>query len=152
MTRVTDHRLEIPEAVKREVRVRCGFGCVHCGAPAYHYDHIQGIAVTGHEPDAITLLCPNIHNEKSVGRVTVRQVEAWNADPINKRRGQSAPHQLYFDDPNFFVEVGTLRFTLAARGGERIKAISVDGGIVLGFRVSDGGVLFDLNVRDADNR
>jgi len=39
----------IPLPIQREVRQRCGFGCVICGTLLYEYDHIltsaQGIAI-----------------------------------------------------------------------------------------------------------
>ncbi len=39
-------RPKIPLPIQREVRQRCGFGCVICGLPLYDYDHIIGWAET----------------------------------------------------------------------------------------------------------
>jgi hypothetical protein len=44
--------------MKREIRQRCGFGCVLCGIRIYQYDHIIDYAqVQEHTADNITLLC-----------------------------------------------------------------------------------------------
>ena len=32
----------MPLPIQREVRQRCGFGCVVCGLPLYEYDHLLG--------------------------------------------------------------------------------------------------------------
>lgn len=31
----------IPLPIQREVRQRCGFGCVICGMPLYEYEHME---------------------------------------------------------------------------------------------------------------
>jgi hypothetical protein len=55
----------IPEPVKREVRQRCGFGCVICGKPLYDYDHKLGFSkVRRHVAEQITLLCPTHHADE----------------------------------------------------------------------------------------
>ncbi len=48
----------IPLPIQREVRKRCGFGCVLCGLPLYEYEHMEEWAqVKRHIADEITLLC-----------------------------------------------------------------------------------------------
>ena len=34
----------VPELMKREVRQRCGFGCVICGMPLYTYEYMLDYA------------------------------------------------------------------------------------------------------------
>ncbi|WET41703.1 HNH endonuclease [Citrobacter enshiensis] len=53
----------IPEAVKLEVRQRCGFGCVICASPIVEYEHVFPTYADAkeHSPDAIALLCPTCH-------------------------------------------------------------------------------------------
>lgn len=53
----------IPEAVKLEVRQRCGFGCVICASPIVEYEHVSPTfaEATEHSSDAIALLCPTCH-------------------------------------------------------------------------------------------
>lgn len=87
----------IPEVIKREVRQRCGFGCVVCGNAIFHYDHL----VTGyadayeHRADDITLLCGGHHDEKSRGWLPGAAVVAANANPICLSNG-FAKGPLYF--------------------------------------------------------
>lgn len=60
----------IPEGIKREVRQRCGFGCVICGIAFVQYEHVDPEYKDAyrHEADKIALLCPSCH-----ARVTSRQ-------------------------------------------------------------------------------
>ena len=54
----------IPLPIQREVRQRCGFGCVVCGMPLYEYEHLLGWAqVERHVATEITLLCDQHHRE-----------------------------------------------------------------------------------------
>ena len=39
-------RPPIDNDIKPIVRQHCGFGCVMCGIPFYHYDHVTGWVVT----------------------------------------------------------------------------------------------------------
>ena len=53
-----EKRPPLSPKLKREVRQRCGFGCVICGYPIYEYDHILGWAkVKRHLTMKITILC-----------------------------------------------------------------------------------------------
>ncbi|TMM56885.1 HNH endonuclease [Maribacter algarum] len=54
----------IPEAIKREVRQSCGYGCVICGNAIYEYEHIdpEFHKAKTHSPDKIALLCPTCHS------------------------------------------------------------------------------------------
>lgn len=75
----------IPQPVRREVRRRCGFGCVICGSPIYHYDHMMDWAIyRRHNPDEITLLCPTHHQEKNSGLLSITTIEKHNRKPFNK--------------------------------------------------------------------
>lgn len=60
---------EIPADVKRQVRQRDGFGCVVCGLGIVQYEHVdpEFKDARTHDPDCITLLCPQCHS-----RVTTR--------------------------------------------------------------------------------
>ncbi|EPV3657267.1 HNH endonuclease [Citrobacter sedlakii] len=53
----------IPASVKREVRKRCGFGCVICACPIIEYEHIDPPfhLAKEHLVESIALLCPNCH-------------------------------------------------------------------------------------------
>ena len=57
---MSDER-NIPAEIKRQVRQRCGFGCIICGLPIYEYEHMEEWAkVKRHRTEEITLLCPRI--------------------------------------------------------------------------------------------
>ena len=59
---------DIPLPIQREVRQRCGSGCVICGLPFYEYDHMLGCEnVKSHVADEITLLCRLHHGGKTSG-------------------------------------------------------------------------------------
>ena len=79
----------IPSPVKREVRQRCGFGCVVCGAGIYDYEHFapEFQHARFHDPNGITLLCPQCHQRKTRRRLSIDTVESANADPVCLRSG-----------------------------------------------------------------
>jgi len=59
----------IPGDVKRNVRKRCGFGCVVCGSAIYDYEHVSPEFKDArfHDPNCIALLCPTDHLKKKRG-------------------------------------------------------------------------------------
>ena len=88
---------DIPEPIKRQVRQRCGFGCVVCGLPLFEFEHLKGWAnVQRHVAEEITLLCDRHHREKTSGLLPIADIEAADASPFNFRTGVSAPYDLHF--------------------------------------------------------
>ncbi len=69
---------DIPSEIKREIRKRCGFGCVICGSAIYEYEHIEPpfSEAKEHEPSKITLLCKSCH-----GKVTNKM---WSKDKVKR--------------------------------------------------------------------
>jgi hypothetical protein len=67
---------DIPEAVKREVRQHCGFGCVVCGAAICEYEHFNPpfMEARAHLKEGIALLCGGCH-----GKVTRK---LWSKEKI----------------------------------------------------------------------
>jgi 5-methylcytosine-specific restriction endonuclease McrA len=59
----------IPSGIKREVRQRCGFGCVVCGLGIVQYEHVEPefSDAVKHEADKIVLLCPQCHSKVTTG-------------------------------------------------------------------------------------
>lgn len=53
----------IPADVKREVRKRCGFGCIVCGCGLIQYEHVdpEFHEAKIHDPESIVTLCPTCH-------------------------------------------------------------------------------------------
>ncbi len=74
----------IPAEVRRQVRRKCGFGCIFCGSPVFQYDHLRDFAeVKEHDPANINLLCPNHHMEKTAGRLSSEAVAKRAKNPVN---------------------------------------------------------------------
>lgn len=73
----------IPAEVKREIRQRCGFGCVVCGSPFYDYEHwnLEFNELHGeHSADGITLCCPNCHRKKG-GLLSLKEYYEYIKNP-----------------------------------------------------------------------
>jgi len=79
----------IPESDKKNVRRRCGFGCVICGMGIYQYDHLtpEFKDCTKHDPNRITLLCGTHHDQKNRGFLPIEIVEKANENPFSKKNG-----------------------------------------------------------------
>lgn len=79
----------IPEPVKRDVRQRCGYGCVVCGSAIIEYEHInpEFSRARTHDAAGITLLCPTCHSKKTRNFLSQRRVLEATNDPIAKRAG-----------------------------------------------------------------
>lgn len=138
--------------MKRAVRQRCGFGCVMCGSPVFDYEHIDGYANTGHDPDRITLLCTDHHREKTAGRLPVPLVERHNASPFNSGRTFTKGHHLYYE-PNKPLELRLGSVSFVPGDASHSVGISVDGAFALGVGITkDGHPVIDLDIRDLDNR
>lgn len=149
MTKAKD-REHLPAAIKREVRQRCGFGCVMCGSPIFDYEHISGYLVTGHDPDEMTLLCTMHHREKTAGRLPVSMVRRANAAPFNSSRSLGSRHDIYFEGPNFTISLGSTTFKCTDEI-EAASAIEIDGETLLGLRFVEGRISLDITIRDKDN-
>jgi hypothetical protein len=79
----------IPEATKKEVRSRCGFGCVICGICIVDYDHFlpEFKDAKSHDPNGITLLCAQHNQEKQRGFLSNQKVIECNQNPKCKQNG-----------------------------------------------------------------
>lgn len=140
-------RIHFPEPTKREVRQRCGFGCVICGLPLYEYEHVDEYrTVEEHDPSNITLLCPNHHAEKTRKRLPADVVRAANADPHNRKCGQSARDTLHFGSDRATLDLGSNVAT--ADGHHDLVGVMVDEIPLIGFRYEDGRYLLQANVFD----
>lgn len=104
-------RDKIPARIKRAVRQRCGFGCVMCGAPVYHYEHMKDWAIVlKHEEENITLLCPNSHEDKSNNLLPLHKLQEANANPVNRQTGHSTGRFYYFGTERPEVVIGSVAF------------------------------------------
>lgn len=143
----------IPLPIQREVRQRCGFGCVICGLPLYEYEHMEEWAVVKrHVADEITLLCDQHHREKTGGLLPIEVVRAANKSPYNLREGNSKPYNLHFAGTEATVEIGSNSFTCQDKGyGTTMVPVSVDGMPLIGLILADGHLLLNLVVFDEFN-
>jgi len=146
-------RPPIPEAVKREVRQRCGYGCVICGRPIYAYEHMEGYAATArHVAREITLLCDNHHRERTGGLLPIAVVRRADLDPINRRIGASAAHPLHYSGNTCSASIGGCDFTVAKLADDEVLApVVIDCLPVILFRLENGNLLLSLYVFDPDN-
>lgn len=142
-------REHLRSALKREVRQRCGFGCVMCGSPVFDYEHIEGYGKTGHAPEHMTLLCPEHHREKTAGRLPADIVREANAAPANSANGLSKAHPLYFSGNSMNIELGNVHVETTELSS---SVIEIDDEAVLKADVVDGRLVLGMILRDADNR
>lgn len=142
------NRPSLTAELKREVRKRCGFGCVICGRPIYDYDHILGWAsVKRHLASEITLLCDNHHREKTAGFINNRQVIEADKNPFNICNGVTAPYTLHYGGGVFSLKVGGFDFD----GTSSCEAIRIDGETLLKVRLEDDHFLLSLTVYDSND-
>ncbi|UXS38237.1 HNH endonuclease [Agrobacterium tumefaciens] len=90
----SNSRAPIPEHTKRQVRQECYFGCVLCGAPVFHYDHIEEYSVVNeHKAGNLALLCERHHGAKTTGKLSADRVMEARKTPYNKERVLSSGWQ-----------------------------------------------------------
>lgn len=79
----------VPEGVKREVRQRCGYGCVICGLAYYDYEHFDPDFKDAkeHNPNGMTLLCMQCNQKRARGTLSRETVAKANASPFCKQSG-----------------------------------------------------------------
>lgn len=143
----------IPLPIQREIRQRCGFGCVLCGMPLYEYEHMEEWAkVKRHVADEITLLCDQHHREKTARLLPKEVIWEANADPYNLREGVSKPYNLYFSGNTAEIEIGGNTFTCENKGyGTAMIPISIDEAPLLGLIMADDHLLLNLIIYDEFN-
>lgn len=81
----------IPDGIKREVRKRCGFGCVICGKAIAQYEHFdpEFADATEHSALGITLLCGGCHDNVTRKFWSKEKVRMHNAKPLCIERGHA---------------------------------------------------------------
>lgn len=99
----------IPAGVAREVRQRCGFGCVICGAAIYDYDHLDTEFADAeiHDPDKIVLLCMRHHGLKNRKLLTSEEIRRASKNPKAIRDGVAKEEFLSPGSNTFNVRFGT---------------------------------------------
>lgn len=84
-------RRDIPAEIKRQVRQRCGFGCVVCGSPFIHYHHFNPpfADAVEHRSECITLLCGADHDRASRGLINGEALQYHDAHPYCHQSGKT---------------------------------------------------------------
>lgn len=144
-------RPSIPESMKREIRQRCGFGCVVCGLPLYEYDHMAEWAEHHrHVADEITLLCDRHHKEKTNGLLSRAQVIEANQSPYNIERALSPWYGLHYSGEQSTIRLGDLE--IKSGTGRDIVALLIDDLPILHFsRMGGGGYSLNAVILDEDD-
>jgi hypothetical protein len=80
---------KVPPAIKREIRKRCGFGCVVCGSSIYQYEHVVPTFAdaTTHDPTRMALLCGTHHDLVTRGMWSKEKVKQAMLAPAALARG-----------------------------------------------------------------
>lgn len=101
----------IPESIKREIRRKCGFGCVLCGTTIAEYEHFHPdfIDAQVHDADGIALLCPTDHVKVTKGIIPKDQIADAVKSPKALSQGFSKDVHPYFKGiPNLKFGGGAL--------------------------------------------
>jgi len=143
----------IPLPIQREVRQRCGFGCIICGLPLWEYHHIDGWTnVQEHKADEITLLCDKHHREATSGLLTREQIIQANSTPYNLKAGQSSALALSYEGDSCQVIMGSNLFTTSYLGQPTGSIpLMVDGIPLISFVLDDGHLLMNTILFDRFN-
>lgn len=142
----------IPESIKREVRQRCGFGCVICGLPLYEYEHMNEWAIVKkHVAADMTLLCDRHHREKTNGLLSVQSVRDANASPCNLR-GKSEPYPYHIQASTVEIRIANniVKFSHILLSCPLI-VLSISCEPILWFNFENGNLLLNLTLYDKKN-
>lgn len=91
----------ISEDLKREVRRRCGFGCVRCGLAYYDYEHFDPDFKDAkkHDANGITLLCMQCNQKRARKTLSAETVAKANLNPKCKQAGFAFESLDFGSDP-----------------------------------------------------
>ena len=103
---------DIPEPIKLIIRQSSGFGCVVCGLGFYDYEHVdpEFNDATEHDPNRITLLCPNHHGDVTRNRLPKSEITRHMLNPAALKAGFSFG-PLYYSGGDITVTMGDSVFT-----------------------------------------
>ncbi|MBA1296596.1 cell division protein [Pseudomonas lurida] len=147
-------RPAIQEAMKREIRQRCGFGCVICGIPLYEYEHmLKWSVVKRHVASEITLLCRFHHGQRTSGLLPIEIVREANLAPYNLNAGASSAVMLHFTGRKVDLKLGGNSFNLTdINEGEKFCPLIIDRVPVVSFVHRKGRNYLSLNIYDDEQK
>src|SRR5579871_118811 len=145
-----DPERDIPDPIMREVRQRCGFGCVICGLPLYEYDHMDDWSkLKKHVASKITFLCDRHHREKTNKLLPIEKVREADKNPYNKRRGVSTPYDLHYSGDQCEVLIGSNRLIgKNIKDGSQVNGVVIDGLSLVDFTLDQGQLFLTLRLYD----
>jgi len=142
----------IPLPTKREIRQRCGFGCVICGKPLYEYHHmIEWSEAKDHNPNEITLLCDEHHKQVTNKLLAESTVRDANKKPYNLNHEVSGGLLLRFEGDSFTTVMGGMIVTNTRSAFTEFTPLYIDGVPILSYRFEDGKILISMRLYDRDN-
>lgn len=138
-------RSQLTLAIKREVRQRCGFGCIKCGNALIQYEHFDPPFehAKEHNPNGITLLCAGCHDKKTRGYFSEEQIKKWNQQPFCKI---NIPTCSFSFLPPMWVVMGSTLFT---GSGTIIEANNTP---ILSINIKDGEALLQAMFKDQSGK
>jgi hypothetical protein len=137
---------DIPDPIKREVRQRCGFGCVNCGKAVYQYEHVdpEFADASSHDPDCIALLCGWCHDLVTRGLLSKETIKSRILAPKCKELGFSfGPFDIGNQPPEIILG------TVTAENCKILLRINEDDVLSIATP-ADAGQPFILNARFFD--
>lgn len=142
-------REAIPAAIKREIRQRCGFGCVFCGLPFYDYEHMtEWATVKRHVADEMTLLCPNHHRQKTNGLISKEDLKKANENPFNLRQ-EMPPFAFRAQPSSLVLKTGGVSFFYGSNATENgMVVLSIQSERIIWLNFQDGNLLLNLSLYD----
>ena len=150
----------IPDPIKREVRKRCGFGCVICGKPLYEYDHMKEWAlVKEHKAEDICLLCDEHHKQVTNKLLSRETVIKANNEPFNLKTGTSSGLKLIYDGDSCSINMGNSIFSIDFKENEvreeyydnKFAALLIDLVPIIEVEFEENHPLFTICLYDKEN-
>jgi hypothetical protein len=131
--------------IKREVRKRCGFGCVVCGTAIIQYHHFEPefVDATEHVPNGITLLCSNCHEKVKKNLFDYDFIVSKNQKPYCTNSG--------FAKDIFYVGSEAITFKLGKAWFKRLDIILYNNHPIISFsppEMKDGPILLNTVLYD----
>lgn len=141
----------IPSAVMREVRQKSGFGCIFCGVPVFHYDHLIDFAVVGeHDPANLNLLCPTHHQLKTNGIISRSAIAKKALNPANKSKDRSSTGlPLEMSSSQMIFDIGTNVYVMSDPGNnDSFEAIRISDQPMVAAAWEDGWLKVSMRLTD----
>lgn len=137
---------KIPNQLKREVRKKSYYGCVHCGNPLIQYHHVIPFSeVHEHKLENLTCLCPTCHMNFHNGVMSKRELYNDIQTPCNKDKSVLSESFSLGNPSQSYMILGTNKFINTS------TILRVNGKNVIWYNLDEQGNLL-LNVIFFNNK